>query len=82
MPCSRVRIGNATAIICGRKRIRACVKCGAIADRECDWKVAPGKTCDAAICSSCAVSPAPEKDLCPRHAEAWKIHPLNRGTAS
>jgi hypothetical protein len=25
-------------------------------------------TCDAPICSSCATSPAPDKDLCPNYA--------------
>jgi len=40
----------------------------------CDWKV-PGRrsgTCDVPICSRCTASPAPDKDLCPDHAAAWK----------
>lgn len=82
MPCSTVRVGNSTAIVCGRTRIPACVKCRAIADRECDWKIGPGKTCDAPICSDCTTSPAPDKDLCPRHAEAWKNHPSNRSESA
>lgn len=81
MPCSRIRIGGVTAMICGSKRIPACVKCGGIADRECDWKTAPGKTCDRPICSSCSVSPAADKDLCPHHAAAWANHPRNRSAA-
>ncbi len=86
MPCSHVRIEmsdgqQVSAIVCGPKRIRTCVKCLGIADRECDWKTGPGKTCDGPICAKCSVSPAPGKDLCPKHAEAWKTHPANVGSA-
>lgn len=75
MRCTRVRIGGAWAIICGKHRIAACVKCGCIATRECDWKLGRDRTCDAALCDSCTASPAPGKDLCPEHAEAWASHP-------
>ncbi len=77
MPCSSLRINGMGVIVCGPKRIRGCVKCREIADRECDWKLPNGKTCDKPICAKCTVSPAPEKDLCPEHAAAWAKHPAN-----
>lgn len=87
MPCERVRIGDSVAIVCSRGRRKAspaCVKCGCIATRECDWKVLklrgargavltkpkPG-TCDAPLCDRCTHQPAPDKDLCPEHAAKW-----------
>lgn len=74
MGCEVVKIGDVRAIVCGRDRRRSkrC-KCGAIADRQCDWKV-KGKrsgTCDAWVCQACSVEPAPGKDLCTAHAAAW-----------
>jgi len=74
MTCHHVNLGGTAAIVC--TPTRRC-KCGRRATLECDWKV-PGRksgTCDARICSSCATSPAPDKDLCPTHAaefEQWK----------
>lgn len=75
MVCTPVRLpGGGSAIICGpRRRQRRCA-CGAVAPLLCDWKV-PGKksgTCDAPICEACTHVPAPDKDLCPMHAEAWR----------
>lgn len=37
----------------------------------CDWKV-EGGTCDARLCEACTHVPAPDKDLCPKHASEWK----------
>lgn len=89
------------AIVCGTRASRGqraqdrCA-CGRRATRLCDWKVpAPAsssaavgqktRTCDAPICASCSTSPAPEKDLCPTHAAAFRewqaARPLNRRTA-
>jgi hypothetical protein len=75
--CSRVKAGNISATVCGRHRIEVCVKCGAPADKLCDWKL-PGvfesprvrgeypkqATCDKPVCSACAVSPAHGKGVC------------------
>jgi hypothetical protein len=61
-------------MICGPGRKKPRCKCGRVAKLECDWK-APHKksgTCDAPICATCAHHPAPEKDLCPKHAAEWK----------
>lgn len=76
MACEHVALPNGgSAIVCGVRR-RKCA-CGRRATLECDWKVPTKKsgTCDAPICPNCTTSPAPEKDLCKKHAaefEAWK----------
>lgn len=74
MTCEHIRLADGTGMfVCGTKARPKCVKCGKRADRECDWKVAGRRsgTCDKPICARCTTSPAPEKDLCPEHAEAW-----------
>jgi hypothetical protein len=75
MPCIPFRTpSGAVGLACtGRTRRQRCA-CGAPATLLCDWKT-PARTsgtCDAPICASCATSPAPGKDLCPAHAQAWK----------
>ncbi len=72
MPCTSVRLpGGGAAIVC--TTTPRC-GCGRSAPLLCDWKVPSKKsgTCDKPICSQCATSPAPGKDLCPTHAQAWK----------
>jgi len=74
--------GGGTAIVCSRGPVQRC-KCGALATRLCDWKV-PGKksgTCDAPLCANCAISPAPDKDLCADHAREWEAWKANRALA-
>lgn len=76
MTCERVQIGGHVGIVCGVRGARRC-PCGHLATLECDWKV-PGRrsgTCDAPLCERCTTRPAPGKDLCARHVEAfaeWK----------
>lgn len=74
MPCTFVPLpGGGTAIVCGpRARPKRC-SCGSgrPATLLCDWKV-EGGTCDAPLCEACSHVPAPEKDLCPKHAAEWK----------
>lgn len=75
MTCERVNIGGNVGIVCGLKRPKC--KCGRAATLECDWKVPTKKsgTCDAPICERCTTRPAPNKDLCAKHAAefaAWK----------
>lgn len=76
MPCHTVPLkGGGVAIVCtGRQRPKKCKGCGRPAGLACDWKVPNRKsgTCDAPICARCTTSPAPGKDLCPDHAEAFK----------
>ncbi|QUT04083.1 hypothetical protein KFK14_13095 [Sphingobium phenoxybenzoativorans] len=72
MTCTPVRLpAGGTAIIC--TTTRRC-KCGRRATLLCDWKVPTKKsgTCDAPICARCTTSPAPDKDLCPKHAAEFK----------
>lgn len=71
MPCYRVNVGGTTALVRMSKRQKRCA-CGAVATRECDYKV-PGKrsgTCDKGICDGCTFSPADNKDICQKHAPA------------
>jgi hypothetical protein len=84
MPCKHVSIsGGATAIVCSRSRPRRCA-CGRPGTRLCDWKVKTKKsgTCDAAICDRCAHSPAPDKDLCAKHADEWQARVAARRSAA
>lgn len=79
MACEQIALpGGGSAIVCGGRRSQRC-RCGRTATLLCDWKLAGdphGRTCDAPLCDRCTTSPAPEKDLCPKHAaafEAWKV---------
>ena len=84
MTCESVRLPDGTgATICSRgKRPIKCRSCGRPGDRLCDWKVPKRKsgTCDDPICSRCSTSPAPDKDLCPVHAEQFERWKAARAT--
>lgn len=73
MVCEVITLdGGTRAIVCSSRKRQRCA-CGRVATLACDWKV-PGRrsgTCDAPICRTCAMSPAPEKDLCREHAPAF-----------
>lgn len=77
MACAHVTMPDGgKAIVCSSHRRQRCA-CGTRANRACDWKIPTRKsgTCGAPICARCSTSPAPDKDLCPKHAaafEAWK----------
>ena len=75
MPCTNetVTLGDGTeirAIVC--TRLPRC-GCGNRTTKLCDWKVPSKKsgTCDKPLCGRCTTSPAPDKDLCPKHAKDW-----------
>lgn len=72
MVCRTVNVGGIPAIVCGPKPRRKRCACGALAPLLCDWKVKPGKTCDAPICRSCAEEVAADKHLCREHQAAYK----------
>ncbi|MGN6270898.1 MAG: hypothetical protein ACTHM0_13520 [Sphingomonas sp.] len=74
MTCQHVTLPDgARAIVCSSHRRQICA-CGRRATLLCDWKVPTRRsgTCDAPICVDCTTSPAPDKDLCPKHAAAWR----------
>lgn len=88
MACEHVPLpGGGSAIICGMRQPRQKCRCGRTATLLCDWKMPNAKeherargsaTCDKPLCERCTMSPAPDKDLCPTHAEAfeqWKRKP-------
>lgn len=84
MGCETVKMpGGGTAIVCslGRRRPYRCVSCTLAGGFQCDWKVAPGKTCDAYICPDHAQEVAPGKHLCPAHQQAYKEWQARRETA-
>jgi hypothetical protein len=78
--------GVGSVHVCRQARRKPkCKGCGAAAERLCDWKTGKGKTCDAPVCSSCSVSPEPEKDLCPVHAgtfRRWLVWKAKRAAAT
>lgn len=86
MPCRPFSANGMTGFVCGpRVKAKRCA-CGSgkPADLLCDWKTddtgSKDGTCSAPICSACSTRPAPEKDLCPRHARAWVEWKTKRNT--
>lgn len=79
MPCTSVTLpGGEHAIVCTTGRRQRCA-CGKPATKLCDWKVKTKRsgTCDRPLCKTCSQVPAPDKDLCPDHAAAWKSRTNN-----
>ena len=72
MICSAVTLPDGQrAIVCGSGRRQRCA-CGNPATLLCDWKTPDkGGTCDAPICTRCALSLAVGKDLCRPHSKAF-----------
>lgn len=84
MPCDLLPLpGGGRAIVCttGRRTLPRCA-CGRVAPLLCDWKLEDGQTCDAALCARCSTTPAPDKDLCPRHADAFENWKAGRRAAN
>lgn len=74
MPCVPFKSPDgSTGIMCFSRRGQRCA-CGNAATKLCDWRVAEKRsgTCDKPLCGRCAISPAPEKDLCQAHAAEWE----------
>lgn len=83
MACQHISLpGGGAAIVCGSPSRQRC-RCGRVATLLCDWKDPSCKsgTCDAPICSACAMSPAPDKDLCRKHARAFEDWRARRAAA-
>lgn len=71
MTCETVRLpGGTTAIVCGRGgrrprcRMPGCTRPG---DRQCDFPLLAGGTCDKYLCARHAVRLGPDRDHCPDH---------------
>ena len=73
MPCYAVKLPNGTVALVkmARRKPKACIVCGRPASRLCDFPVAPGKTCDRALCAGCAVQDGPDRDYCPSHHDGF-----------
>lgn len=74
MGCERIDMGKGNfAFVCsrGRKAKPKC-KCGREARYQCDDETAPGQTCDAYICPTCATWARKKVDThyCPEHKAA------------
>jgi hypothetical protein len=72
--------GTAALVTGNFPRPKPCT-CGKESTRLCDWIIGRGRTCDAPLCDSCTSSPAPDKDLCKRHAQLWAKDPRSRKEA-
>ena len=64
---------NPPAPCCGRIPYRpgpttVSVRCCAISQFLCDYKLADGHTCDAPLCPDCAAQVGPDRHFCPVHA--------------
>lgn len=79
------RHGDAVIRLCGVE-VKECGRCKlrgvrVEATKQCDFKLIAGKrigkTCDAYLCASCAVSRGPDVDYCPAHAK-WEDHLARR----
>lgn len=80
MICETVTLPDGgRAIVCMSGQRKRCA-CGRPATLACDWKVPTRRsgTCDAPICERCTTVPAPDKDLCPKHAEAFEAWKAER----
>lgn len=78
MTCEHVTLPNGFhAIVCGPRQPHQKCRCGRRATLLCDWKMPErmnfrkSQTCDKPLCDRCTSSPAPDKDLCPKHAAEW-----------
>lgn len=71
MTCEHVRIGGTVAIVCtrGRRRRPQCQEpgCTRPGERQCDFPIGKGKTCDRYLCTGHAVPQGPNRDYCPGH---------------
>jgi hypothetical protein len=92
MVCRTIIAGpDFQGIVCSRgERRKSCKFCRGDADKQCDFKLRgskAGKTCDANLCSKCAVTQGTHGvgahsgdsiDYCPPHARAPKQMELAR----
>ena len=60
--------GPISVIVRGNRRLWAKCVCDVAATRLCDYPIAPGRTCDVALCASHAVRLGHNLDYCHEHA--------------
>lgn len=61
--------GKISGFLCGPRHMsRSCAYCSRVHTKLCDFKMGPGKTCDAPLCTSCTVHTEPDRDICRIHA--------------
>lgn len=76
MPCDPIEVDGIVGVVCsrGRRRLPPCNSCGrAGAEPLCDFPATGrfrSKTCDAAICRTCAVTVGKDRHHCPSHPKA------------
>jgi hypothetical protein len=75
MPIFRLKNPDGTSILMhvrmSRARRKRCPFCppgmAKFATLECDFEIAPGKTCDARMCADCSRPVGEDRDYCPDH---------------
>ncbi len=73
MPCTTVKLGDTTAIVCSRgPRPKRCCACHLQGTYLCDWKLASGGLCNKPICPDPATEVAKDKHVCPEHLETYE----------
>ena len=71
MACRAIKIGDSTAVVCGRRAQQMrCKYCRRERERLCDYQVTRNgraATCNAPMCAKCAINVGPNKDYCRPH---------------
>jgi len=77
MPCKTIVMGDGVHVIaCSRGGTQKRCQCGRAATKLCDYPLRgrkKGKTCDAPLCDTCAVSVGPDRDYCRPHARMAEV---------
>jgi hypothetical protein len=77
MPCHDVKLpgGGAAFVRTSGHRTPKCQFCKERPGvKQCDYPIGAGRTCDASVCTECALHLEPDNDYCPIHKE--KVFPV------
>lgn len=70
----RLPDGNVAHVRMSKPRSKRCKVCNHLTaqrfQRECDFKLPNGRTCDLLMCQHCTTHTGPDTDLCPAHVLA------------